>query len=190
MTTVSELRKDGGLWHCHTRIEKFHSDAHYARFLRDPLANAPYEILEIPDNVLLNAGITLLWGLISGGTTPAMSSGHCRLGVGSDTTAAAATQTQLNPSNTAASPGVYGTQYLATGVAVSLNTSTPKGLQVATTFDSAHGNFVWAEWGVEYVGGTPADGTSLAGTLVNRKQESLGTKSGGAWTMTVTLSLS
>jgi hypothetical protein len=53
-----------------------------------------------------------------------------------------------------------------------------------STFGTSDANYAWAEWGVF---NSP---TAATGRMLNRKVESLGTKSAAAtWVITVTLSL-
>ena len=57
-----------------------------------------------------------------------------------------------------------------------------------SVFSTAQANFAWQEWGV---GNSTKSTAPYAGRLLNRKVQSLGTKSTAAtWTFTVTLSLS
>jgi len=57
-------------------------------------------------------------------------------------------------------------------------------IQFKSTFGTSDANWAWAEWGVF---NSP---TAATGRMLNRKVESLGTKTSAAsWAMTVTLSL-
>ncbi len=58
---------------------------------------------------------------------------------------------------------------------------TDNAIDFKSSFGPDHANFQWNEWGVF--------NHNSAGTMLNRKVESLGTKSGGTWVLTVTLTV-
>lgn len=124
-------------------------------------------------NLFLNEGLNELWNLVCGAAATAYNNANAQLGVGDSTTAAAATQTDLQAS----------TNKLFKAMDASFPTS---GTSQKGTFKSTYGtsdaNFAWQEWSVR-------NGSSEAAAKnINRKVESLGTKSTGTWTLTVDLS--
>lgn len=159
---------DRGNWHAHWRIDKYHND-------RAPDGN-PDEVVEVSGNLLLNAGITRMLDKLIGTSGQVYDASHCRIGVGDSSTAASASQTDLQ-----ASTNKY--YKLCDSVAVSGQT-----LTVIATFGSGVANFAWAEFGID--AGT-ADGSSGTAVMLNRKVASVGTKgSGSTWVFTVTLTIS
>lgn len=99
-------------------------------------------------------------------------SGGGWLGVGDSTTAFSAGQTDLQASTNKLRKALDGGYpSLATNV-----------ITLAATFATTEANFAWQEWATF--------NAASAGTMVNRKVESLGTKtSSQSWTLTVTLTL-
>lgn len=94
------------------------------------------------------------------------------IGVGDSTTAFAASQTDLQAASNKLRKAMD-----ATYPQVSTNTITFR-----STFATTDANFAWQEWGV-------FNGSS-GGTMLNRKVESLGTKtSAQSWQFTVTITL-
>lgn len=129
----------------------------------------------IPGNLLLNEGINEAWNLIcaAGGTT-AYNNANAQLGVGDSTTAAAATQTDLQAA----------TNKLYKGMEAGFPTS--GSTQKATwksSFGSSEANFAWQEFSLR--NGATADKN------LNRKVQAEGTKtSGQTWTLTLDITLS
>ena len=167
----------GGLWRVKATVEKYHEDiTPYKAEGREYWFHQrfkPYEVVDISGNGLLNEGINNMWTLICGGSATAYDNTYARLGVGSSDTAHAAAQTDLQAETdklyVAMESGYpeYGTSQKAVF----------KG-----SFGSSDANFAWNEWSV--------DNGSSAALNINRKVESLGTKSTGTWTLTVEISLS
>lgn len=115
-----------------------------------------------------NAYRDYLAGLTTG-TGTAFNNANSYIGVGDSTTAFAATQTDLQASTNKLRKAMD-----ATYPQVSTNTITFR-----STFATTDANFAWQEWGVF--------NASSAGTMMNRKVESLGTKtSAQTWQFTVT----
>ena len=113
--------------------------------------------------------------LVRPDTVTAFTSGNAYIGVGSNSaTAFSATQTAL-VSPITATTGRKGMD--ATYPQVSSNAMTFR-----ATFNTTEANAAWEEWGVF--------NASAAGTMLNRKVESLGTKtSAQTWQFTVTITL-
>ena len=171
--TVTDMTADAiasKTWQVRATVEKWHDSADHAA------GHAPDEVVESLDNLLLNAGITRLLNLLVGAGGQAFDSTHSRVGVGDSSTAAAASQTDLQAATNK--------QWkLVDSVNVSSQTVT-----WVATFGSSQANFAWAEWGIDQ--GT-ADGTTVTAPMLNRKVASLGTKaSGSTWVFTVPITIS
>lgn len=130
----------------------------------------PDETVEIAGNLALNEGITEVWKLVGGITATAYSNANARIGVGTSTTAEAATQTGV----------------ITAAVYKAMNASYPSVSAQTITFQSDFGtadaNQAWAEWEV--------DNGATALKSLNRKVQALGTKpSTQTWTMSASLTL-
>jgi hypothetical protein len=128
----------------------------------------------VEGNVFLNEGITFIWQAVSGvsGLTY-FNSTNSYIGVGDGTTAADPSQTGLLGTNKyykemdSGYPQISGTKLI-----------------FRSTFGGTEANFTWNEW-------TVANGSSDTAVNLNRKVESLGTKTSGAtWVLQVELSIS
>lgn len=182
MSTIDTLapRADAGHWRAHARVQKWHDEASLAAGL------PPYEVVEAPDNILTNAGITRMLNLLIGAGGQALTNSYARLGVGDGTTAVVATDTDL-------SAGAGGTHRYFKGMDATFPSVASTTATFQTTYTNAEANFVWNEWGIDVGGaGTGATGTVVVAPLLNRRvpATSLGTKTGGSWTLTVTISIS
>ena len=121
---------------------------------------------------LTNAYRDLVASLTTG-TGTAFTNATSYIGVGDSTTAFANTQTDLQAATNKLRKAMD-----ATYPQVAANVITFR-----STFATTDANFAWQEWGVF--------NASSAGTMLNRKVESLGTKtSAQSWQMTVTVTLS
>lgn len=155
-------------WKAHAKVEKWHRSEDYGLLLPD-------ETIELDGNMLLNAGITRLGSLLTGGGGTAFNTANSRLGVGNGTAAAAAGQTDLQ--------GASKFFKLCSSASWSAQTGT-----WVATFASADANFAWEEWGID--NGT-IDGATVTAPLLNRKVGALGTKaSGSTWQLTATITIS
>lgn len=149
-----------------------------ARFVK------PYETLEVAGNLLTTAGLNRITSLIiaAGGQAPTNTS--ARLGVGNSTTAAAVGQTDLQ-----AAAGSANRQFKV--MDATFPTQSNGVLTFKSTFATGEANFAWQEWCVDVGTPTVADGTTVNALMLNRKVESLGTKtSAGTWALTATITLS
>lgn len=129
----------------------------------------PYEIECIAQNLLLNEGIGEIIDIIGGiGVTQLFNNANARVGVGSDATAAVATQTGLLDVTPTFKTMAAGFPSRAA------QTGSWKGLD----FVGADANELWTEFTVD-------NGTGVEGGLnMNRKVENKGTKvSGETWTL-------
>ena len=165
--------KDVARWLCRYRLSKYHQDiesyrgsepAFYKRF-------KPYEVIEGEGNCLLNSGIDEMWDLITGDeTTDVFDNSHAQIGVGDSNTAADPSQTDL-----------LGDNKTYKGMETGYPTSTDQKATFKASFGDSEANYAWNEWVVKQ---------STSGKCLNRKVESLGTKSGGTWTLEVSITLS
>lgn len=170
---------DGVRWRAKWKVEKYWGDEISEENL--------YEVIEREGNLLMYGGASCLWQcLIGNGTTTAgqsltyFSNAQAAIGVGDSSTAAAATQTNLQAASNKLRKAMDATFPTHTdGVVVGSATITFK-----STFATSDANFAWAEWGVFN------STTDAVGRMLNRKVESLGTKTSAAsWVFTVTLTL-
>ena len=165
-------------WRANWRVEKRHGDWTGEQIARGE-APDPYEVLEREGNLLTYGGASILWEALIGAAVTAFSNANAYIGVGDSTTAAAATQTDLQAATNKLRKGMDATYPQHTdGTGASSNAQ----ITFKSTFGAAEANFGWKEWGIF--------NASSAGRMLNRKQEDLGTKASGTWTMTVTLTLS
>jgi hypothetical protein len=124
--------------------------------------------------------------LVGNGTATAgqnltyFNNANAAIGVGDSTTAAAATQTDLQAATNKLRKAMNATYPQHTdGTTAAANTIT-----FQSTFATTDANFAWQEWGVFN------SATAATGRMLNRAVTSLGTKtSASAWQFTVTLSL-
>lgn len=146
----------------------------------------PEDYKEVQGNLLLNEGIQQLMDLTMIATvltnqtaTNCWTNSTSYIGVGNSTTAATAADTEL----------------IATGANrwyKGMNSTYPSRVSQTSTFQSdftgAEANFAWQEWTIA-AGGTAGSGGSGTKNL-NRKVESLGTKSTGTWTLSGAVTIS
>jgi hypothetical protein len=158
-------------WRCRTVLEKYADEA--AR-----QAGEPYEVREIDGNLLLYGGASALWQRLIGTGITAFDNTNARIGVGDSSTAAAATQTDLQAATNKVRAAMEATYPQHTDG----TTSGAASIVFRSSFGASVGNFAWQEWGLF--------NAAAAGRMLNRKVESLGTKASPAvWVFTVTLTL-
>ena len=134
---------------------------------------APYEIVESGPNLLVNAGINILEDAIIGVAFTAFNNANARICVGDSTTAAAASQTDLQAS----------TNKLRKAMDATFPSRASQTVTFKSTFATTDANFAWNEWAV-------ANSASGA-TILNRSVQSFGTKtSADTWVATVTMTMS
>jgi hypothetical protein len=118
---------------------------------------------------ITDAMITHIAKTIIGESVTTFAEANAHIGVGSSTTAFAASQTDLQAASDKVRKAMYsGYPQRSTNA-----------LKFKSTFGESDGNFAWQEWAVF--------NASSGGTMANRKVESKGTKSGGSWVFEVTL---
>lgn len=167
---------DGAKWRVKWSVEKFRGD--YASHAEALLAEDPLEVIEGEGNLLVYGGASALWERLIGTSVTAFDNTNAHLGVGDSSTAAAATQTDLQAATNKlrkAMDATYPQHTDGTGAAGNAQ------IVYKSTFGSSDANFAWAEWATF--------NASSAGRMLNRKVEALGTKTTGTWVLTVTLTL-
>lgn len=176
-------QREPAKWHCRTTVSQYRHDINAYRAKYGKTAGEarffaeckPVRTVKRDGNLLLQEGVTSIWSLLIGGTETAFDNANARIGVGDSTTAAADSDTGLQAATNVAY-AVMDTGYPQLGAAAD------KKVIFRGTFGAAAANFAWAEWTV--------DNGAAAAKNLNRKVESLGTKSGGTWMITVEISLS
>lgn len=159
------MSKDKLNWKAHAKIEKWDSEESYRR------GDKPKETVEAPGNILLNEGITRLLNLLGGLGGTAFDNANAEIGVGDGTTATAATQADLQGASVLYAP-------MDTGYPSVANQT----ITFRATFQDADANFAWQEWSIR--------NGATAGENLNRKVVNLGTKTGGVWSLTATITVS
>lgn len=150
-----------------------YKDSEIASAILRRLVGEAEESCEVVGNLLLNEGIQELWDLaIAAGGTTAYNNANAEIGVGDSSTAAAATQTDLQAASNKLFKAMVATYPQRTNQTVDFRSD----------FTSGEANFAWAEWGIR-------NGNTRNKNL-NRKVESLGTKATGTWTLTASVTLS
>jgi hypothetical protein len=165
-------------WKCLTELRKWHTDDDAAH-----LFVPEDELVVVESNLLVYGGASALWNrlLVAAPAVTAFDNTNAQIGVGTSSTAEAATQTTLVA------------QTLRKGMDATYpqhTDATTAGAQTATfrsSFLTAEANAVWAEWGI--FNGSATTGAAAGGRMLNRKVQALGTKVSGTWQLTLTLSL-
>jgi hypothetical protein len=169
-------KQDRAKWLCRYKLTKYRENigAYRGKESEFHEKHKPYEVIEGEGNCLLNGGINEMWDLITGEVS---GSGHifdnaaAQIGVGDSSTAANPSQTDLQ----AASNKTY------KGMESGYPTSTSQKATFKSSFGDSEANYTWNEWVVKQ---------ATSGKCLNRKVESLGTKSSGTWTLEVSITLS
>ena len=165
-------KQDTARWLCRFRLTKYWQDienfrGREAEFYR---LFKPYEVIGGEGNCLLNSGIDELWDLVCGDSANHFNNAGAQIGVGDSSNAASATQTDLQ----AATNKTY------KGMDSGYPTSTTQKATFKASFGAGEANYTWNEWVVKQ---------STSGKCLNRKVDSLGTKTGGTWTLQVDITL-
>jgi hypothetical protein len=160
-------------WLCRFRLSKYHEDL--GAFSGSPeefgKAFQPYAVIPGEGNCLLNSGIDEIWDLVCGDSTSHFNAAGAQIGVGDSSTAASASQTDLQ----AAANKTY------KGMDSGYPSSVSQKAVFQASFGASEANYTWNEWVVKQ---------SASGKCLNRRVESLGTKSGGTWVLQVEITLS
>jgi hypothetical protein len=169
--------KEHANWDCRWRLEKRDGDINACQTPQgrlDFLLNTkPYEVIEGEGNCLLNSGINEMWDLITGvvsGNDHIFDNSYATIGVGDSDDEEDETETDLQGSNKTYK-----------GMEATYPTSTSQKATFKSSFGDSDANYAWEEWVIKQ---------STSTICLNRKVESLGTKSGGTWTLEVSITLS
>lgn len=121
---------------------------------------------------LTNAGRNFIRDAVGGNASPVLfSNANARVCVGNSNTAFAGGQTDMQGASNARRPMDSGFPDYTQGANIT---------RFRATFGTGDANFAWEEWGIANAGS--------GGTLLNRKVESLGTKtSAQTWELTLDL---
>lgn len=139
----------------------------------------PYETVEREGNLLTIGGASALWERLISTSITAFDNSNAYLGVGDSSTAAADTQTDLVAATNKLRKAMDSTYPQHTD---STSSSGAKSIIYKSTYATSDANFAWQEWALF--------NASSSGRMLNRKVESLGTKTSSAtWALTVTISL-
>jgi hypothetical protein len=165
-------KQDTAQWLCRFKLTKYWQNiekylGREAEFLK---RFKPYEVISGEGNCLLNSGIDELWDIVCGDSANHFNNAGAQIGVGDSNTAANATQTDLQ----AATNKTY------KGMDSGYPTSTSQKATFKASFGASDANYAWNEWVVKQ---------ATSGKCLNRKVESLGTKTGGTWTLQVDITL-
>ena len=156
-------------WKVQWRIDKYRADDR----------TAPYETVSDTGNLLVYGGASALWQRLIGTGVTAFDNGNAYLGVGDSSTAAAATQTDLQAATNKHREAMDATYPLHTDGTGSSSNAT---ITYKSTFETADATFAWSEWGIF--------NASTSGRMLNRKVFSGGTKtSAESWSLTISLTL-
>lgn len=158
--------KDKGRYKGEIKIEKFGPGV-------SPETGKPYEIVE-SENLFLTTGINEIWNLVKGGSVNSFDNANTLMGVGDDSTAPAAGQTDL----LAAVNKTY--KAMEAGYP---DTPSSGAMKFRSIFGTADANFDWNEFVIKQ---------NVSGICINRATSAYwGVKtSGETWTITATLSIS
>lgn len=159
-------------WQVAWKLEKFNVLERYHG------VTEPYEVIDGEGNLLMYGGASALWERLIGTGITAFDNTNAYIGVGDSTTAAAATQTDLQ----AATNKHYEPMDSTYPTHTDGTTSGSASIVYKATFETADANFAWEEWGIF--------NASSSGRMLNRKVTALGTKTtADEWVFTVTITL-
>lgn len=140
----------------------------------------PYEELQVEGNLLTTAGLNRLTSLLIGAGGQAFDATHARLGVGDDTTAAAVGDLDLST----------GTNQFYRLPDATYPTQSNGVVTFKASFADAEANFAWQCWGIDVSTSAASNGSTANVPLLNRKVQSMGTKTSGVWALTATITFS
>ena len=126
------------------------------------------------NNMLVNAGINAFTNLLAGAGGTAFNNANSYIGVGDSSTAESAAQTDLQAATNKLRKAMNATYPLS---------GTSQKITFQADFTSAEANYAWNEFAVF--------NASSAGTMLNRKVSSQGTKTAGqTWRITLEITFS
>lgn len=160
-------------WRCRYRLSKYREDVTPYRGSEHEFHRnfKPFEVIEGEENCLLNSGIDEMWGLITGDSSNHFNNAGAQIGVGDSNTAASPSQTDLQSA----------TNKTYKGMESGYPASAAQKVTFKASFGDSDANYVWNEWVVKQ---------TTSAKCLNRKVDSMGTKSGGTWTLEVSITLS
>jgi hypothetical protein len=166
-------KQERASWLCRYRLSKYAEDIEPYRGREDEFYRLfkPFDVIEGEGNCLLNTGIDEMWDLIVGDSANHFNNASAQIGVGDSSTAASPSQTDLQAS----------TNKTYKAMESGYPTSTAQKATFKSSFGASDANYVWNEWVVKQ---------STSAKCLNRKVDSMGTKSGGTWTLEVSITLS
>lgn len=166
---------DHGGWNIVWTVRKYAEETAFT-------AGRPFEVNEVPGNLLTTVGIGRIVSLLTGGGGTVVSSTTARVGVGNGAGTAAIGDTDLS-----AAAGSANRWFQTCTVTTPSNV-----LTLAATFASADGNFAWNEFGIDVGTATVTSGNTVGTLLLNHKTSiAQGTKaSGQVWTATASITFS
>jgi hypothetical protein len=159
-------------WLCRFRLSKYHEDLDTFTGTPDDFVGIyrPYEVIPGVGNCLLNSGIDEIWDLVCGDSANHFNAAGAQIGVGDSSAAVSASQTDLQ----AATNKIY------KGMDYGYPSSASQKVVFQASFGSSEANYTWNEWVVKQ---------SVSGKCLNRRMESLGTKTSGTWILQVEITL-
>lgn len=154
-------------WAVEWTVEKWHS-------LEEKMAGVkPYEVVSTGQNIILDGGANEMLKIICGTGGTVYNATNAKIYVGTDTTSENASQTGV-----IASGGNKAYANMDSGYPkVDGRTATFR-----ASFSDGEANFAWNEASI-------TNGTGVGSVAMNRKVSTMGTKSGGTWTLQLTISL-
>lgn len=141
---------------------------------------AAYDAVEGSNNLLMYGGASALWNRLvaSSPSVTVFDNTNAYIGVGDSSTAAAATQTDLQAATNKSRKVMSATYPSHTDATTSGGAS----CIFKASWDTSSGNFAWNEWALF--------NASSSGRMFSRKVVSLGTKtSSDTWTLTITYTI-
>jgi hypothetical protein len=166
-------------WRVKTTVDKYEGDWTPEQIESGEAASALFETVEQEGNLLVIGGASALWQRLIGTAVTAFDNTNAYIGVGDSTTAAADTQTDLVAATNKLRKAMDATYPQHTD---STGTAGSKTITYRSTFATTDANYAWQEWAIF--------NASTGGRMLNRKVESLGTKTSAAtWQLTVQITL-
>ncbi|WP_298799979.1 hypothetical protein [Pseudonocardia sp. 73-21] len=161
---MSAVVRERGLWRCVFEVESFAGDV--------APGDTPLDRCEF-ENLLMYGGMSCIFQSLigngsgaAGGALTYFNNANAAIGAGDSTTAAAATQTDLQAATNKLRKGMDATYPLHTdGV-----TSASNVITFRSTFGTAEANFDWQEVGIFN------SATAATGRMLNRKTQAIGVK--------------
>lgn len=192
--------RDSIKWHPVVRVLKYHPDTvqdiirtyklegeptgPMLRYFEEHHGLVPDDVFVAEGNSLVTTGLQRLGDLFTGSGT-AFTSSRGMTGVGDSSTATTAGMTSLQAGTNTYYKALDGSPSSSSGV-----------ISGTTTFQTSEANYAWNEWCWCIATTTPVSSSSFStattsGIMVNRKVQSLGTKTSGAiWALQATITIS